>query len=263
MARNITFELLHQAGLAHSKTALITSNDEISYKELDRLVWKAATLLHEKGLRPGDKIGIFQQDEFLRVLCTLGLIRLGATVVPLARSLTSYQRNEIILLSEIKAIISDFPTLLTPQVSVIRVNLNQILNQAIIDHDVLCEQPVTDCLLVPGSGSTGKPKIIPQSHQMLTHRISLAFSANKNPSNERVLSLTNLEFASGINRLLSVISLGAAFSVIDRPISSIADYCLHKKITTLFASVFHMESLLQKSPRERGLLLPELSSLRI
>lgn len=263
MNKNITFNLIEHAKKSAQNTALILSDTSIDYQTLNNLVWKVSIVLFNKGIRSGNIVGVLQNHELLRVLCTLGLIRLGATVVPLARSLTTHQRAHILATAGVTHIITDFLPPSNERAVVVPINLGEITSQDVTRHDLLSEAPSSDCLLVPGSGSTGKPKIIPQSHSTIRHRVSLAFSCVVETAQERVLSLTNLEFAAGINRLLSVISRGGAFSVLDRPMSSIAGYCNEKSITTLFCSSFHAESLLRALPQAQPILLPGLNSLRI
>jgi pyochelin synthetase len=261
--QNITFELLDQAAKTPNKSALILTNEEVTYEELDTLVWRVTTMLHEKGVRAGDVVGVLQEQEFLRILSVLGLIRLGATVIPLARSLTSYQRAEISSLVGVRWVLTDFLKIQANNSNILKFHIQDIKNHQKIQYELICKEPKNDCLLVPGSGSTGKQKFIPQSHAILRHRVSIAFVDDGYLSDERVLSLTNLEFASGINRLLSVISIGATFAVFDSPLDSLAEYCFNKKIKTLFGSVFHIESFLRMPRNNPGLLLPGLKALRV
>jgi acyl-CoA synthetase (AMP-forming)/AMP-acid ligase II len=262
-ASNITFELIQQAAVSPSKTALILADAEIDYATLDNIVWRTATLLHDHGIKNGDVTGIFQQNELSRLFITLALMRIGSTGVPLTRSLTDYQIGLISNTTGMKHIVSDRASVENFGPNPIVIHPDDIKNQKNINYQVICKYPSVDCLFVPGSGSTGKQKIIPQSHQILRDRVTLAFACGSSPEQERVLSLTSLEHASGINRLLSVINIGGAFAIIDKPVDFIADYCLDKKITTLFASVFHAEYLLKQHKSESGLLLPGLRSFRI
>ena len=260
---NITFDLINHAKTSPHKIALILENRSINYGELDNLVWMAATNLLDKGVRAGNIVGILQNNELLRRLCTLALIRLGATVVPLARSLTPHQKSEILSSIHITQILSDFLPMSYRKPIVIPVNLSEVINQQDIQHKLLSEEPSSPCLLIPGSGSTGKQKIIPQSHTIIRARTAVTFFEKSYGDDQKILSLTNLEFSSGINRLLSVIRLGGAYAVLDRQPSSISNYCIEKEITTLFCSVFHAEMMLKKISHSSGPIFNGLHSLRI
>lgn len=261
--KNITFDLMNQAQKSPNKPALILSEISINYQTTNKLVWNAASLFFEKGVKEGDTVGILQNNEILRILSSLAIIRLGATVVPLARSLTQFQIDSILRATKITKIISDLSDFPKSNISFIHASLQEIINQKQVNYNIISEQPASDCLIISGSGSSGKQKMIPQTHENIKDRISLGFPNNIDQGEERTLSLTNLEFASGINRLLSVFHIGGSYCVLDKPINSLVKYCHEKKITTLFTSVFHMESLIRSTPKDHTILLPQLNSLRI
>lgn len=260
---NITYELIQNADRRPYATALLLNEKSISFSELNFLVWKCAGILSEVGLRPGNPIGVQAQSELMRAILTLALMRIGITVVPIARSLTVHQVQKIAQTVEMKYVVSDFAANFNAWIEVKTIKFDQIKNQKTPNFNIMDEEPINDCLLVPGSGSTGRPKIIPQTHQIIRDRVSIAFYESTIIENEVILSMTNLEFASGINRLLSTVNAGGAFALLEGSYDSIAQYCATSKITTLFSSVYHIEVLLKNELFENLMLFKRLNAIRV
>lgn len=261
---NISLELVRRGQELKHAPALILNNQDISYELLDLLTWRAANHLFSEGVRVNDITGIFMKNEMFRLIYSLGLIRLGSTLVPIPRSLSRLQIDNLCKAANVKFILSDLTCNWGGLTAIIiRPSIPHLNGSSPINFSILAEEPDCFCILVSGSGSTGIPKIIPQTHAQLRNRVTLAFINSNSKNKERVASLTNLEFASGINRLLSVINAGAAMAIVDTPLSRIKDYCKEKGITTLFSSVFHLEQILNQQATHDSLIFDSLDSLRI
>src|SRR5205085_6215874 len=65
------------------RTAIKLDDLEISFKRLNESAARAAALLHEKGLSPGDRVGIMLPNVPQFAVAYYGVLRAGGTVVPM------------------------------------------------------------------------------------------------------------------------------------------------------------------------------------
>jgi cyanophycin synthetase len=261
-ASNITLRLINYATEARTEPAIILEQHHITYGALDQLVWQASQYLFDNGIRYKCVVALRMTDEFLRAIYSLALARLGATLLPLARSLTEHQELHLQTILHVDFVVSDQSTGLVLGMSPI-VASAQSIRRSKVDFSILCERPQSDLLIVPSSGSTGRQKLIPQTHWQMAQRCTIAFSHHELKEPVRIISLTNLEFASGLNRLLSTLSKRGAVSMFVPPLSQLGQYCEKRGITTLFSSVFHAEKLIASISSGPRPLLRNIKSLRL
>lgn len=81
---NITAALSERASTQPTREAMILPGRRLSYAQLDELVWLVAGSFYQRGVRCGHVVAIWLRDDLLIALATLGLARLGVTVVRLA-----------------------------------------------------------------------------------------------------------------------------------------------------------------------------------
>lgn len=85
--------------------AIITSNNRLNYKELNRLVTKLASSLQQNGVKQGDKVILFMPNTPEFVISYFAVLRLGAIVVPINAKLVQSEVEYIIDHCEANAII--------------------------------------------------------------------------------------------------------------------------------------------------------------
>src|SRR5512142_2594147 len=56
---------------------------ELTYQQLDDAAARVAGLLHERGLSPGDRVGIMLPNVPYFPICYFGVLRAGGVVVPM------------------------------------------------------------------------------------------------------------------------------------------------------------------------------------
>lgn len=198
--------LLHQlleasARRSPSKAAVISSEQSLSYSELDTLTNQLAGVLRARGVAPGDRVGIYVSKSLASVVSIFAILKTGACYVPLDTG-APVQRLAFIIRD------SGITTLLTSASKVVSVQamfpddcpLNTVV---LVDCDLLTErqptevpaptrvsvvpwreviaQPTTPlpenlaietntAYILYTSGSTGTPKGV-----MISHRNSLTF----------------------------------------------------------------------------------------
>ena len=80
---NLASILTESAGRAPGSPAVRLDETELSYAELDERSARLATLLREKGLGPGDRIGVMLPNVPEFPIAYYGVLRAGAVVVPM------------------------------------------------------------------------------------------------------------------------------------------------------------------------------------
>ncbi len=83
MALNLASLLTESAGRSPDAPAIRLGEAELSYGELDDGSARLATLLREKGVRPGDRVGVMLPNVPEFPIAYYGVLRAGAIVVPM------------------------------------------------------------------------------------------------------------------------------------------------------------------------------------
>src|SRR5262245_5538668 len=69
---------------AHARRGAVRVNDAVTtYQELDEAGARVAWLLHERGLKPGDRVGIMMPNVAENPVVYYGVLRAGGVVVPM------------------------------------------------------------------------------------------------------------------------------------------------------------------------------------
>ncbi|PQJ09072.1 peptide synthetase [Flavipsychrobacter stenotrophus] len=148
-----------------SKTALIFDDRSVTYGELDRWSDAMALYLSEKGIKPGDAVGLWWPRSLELHVAVLGIVKCGAAYVPLDREMPAERVETVLNEVQAKACISDGA--LNIDCPVFGVVGMPAANTTIS----LVDGPAPDnwAYVLYTSGSTGKPKGIPITHRMITH----------------------------------------------------------------------------------------------
>jgi long-chain acyl-CoA synthetase len=83
MSANLASILVDSASSRGDATALKLDDAEVSYGMLDGASAHVAGLLRERGVQPGDRVGIMLPNVPYFAVCYYGVLRAGAVVVPM------------------------------------------------------------------------------------------------------------------------------------------------------------------------------------
>jgi len=83
MGLNLASLLIESAGRAPGAPAIRLGDVELSYRELDDLSARLATLLRERGFEPGDRVGVMLPNIPEFPVAYYGVLRAGGIVVPM------------------------------------------------------------------------------------------------------------------------------------------------------------------------------------
>jgi amino acid adenylation domain-containing protein len=167
-----------QARRSPEAVALVYKGTEISYAELQKRVETLATHLRERGVRVGSCVGIFLDHSIETVVAILGVLRAGATYVPLD---TDHPRTRLAFIFED----AKLETVLAQQALVERLPLNDGVRVILMDGEdwqraategqLYSSSSMTSAdaaYVIYTSGSTGQPKGVKISQRALVNYLS-------------------------------------------------------------------------------------------
>ncbi len=250
--------------------AIVTPEQTVTYAELDAQSDAIAAGLIERGIRPGDPIGLYGINSSTFVAIYLGIQKAGATVVPINLLINPQEAAWILTDAEVKLLFYFEP--FTPAVSAIRTklpaiktfvcigenrsNTKDLLLPEILQTQVSSFAFQVSCdsvaVIIYTSGTTGRPK-----GAMLTHRnlVSNALSAGKalklRPCNERFLVVLPMfhAFASMAGVLIPLLHGSSLIPVPKFDPARTAEW-IEKLEATIFLGVPSMYNLLLRLPEK-------------
>jgi non-ribosomal peptide synthetase-like protein len=155
------------AAIYAGKTALIFHDQSLTYAELDRWSNAVAEYLNKKGIGRGSKVGVWWQRGLELHVAILGIVKSGATYVPVDREIPA-ERVELILdevgadgVFSLQKLNSPCPRLLVPPMPAFGTMVKLAKGP----------QPDDCAYVLYTSGSTGKPKGIPISQKQICHLV--------------------------------------------------------------------------------------------
>ncbi len=159
-------DMFHATVKSHpDKTALIFGDRSVTYRELDAWSDAMAYYLNCQGIKRGDPVGLWWPRGLELHVAVLGIVKAGASYVPLDREMP--EERVLTVMEEVgaKACISDvLPQLPCPVYSVVpQPGPRELFDLIDSPH------PENWAYVLYTSGSTGKPKGIPICHSMITH----------------------------------------------------------------------------------------------
>jgi long-chain acyl-CoA synthetase len=95
---NIAANLVHSASPHGDRVALRLGETRMTYREFDAAGARVAGLLHDRGIRPGDRVGVMLPNVIEFAVAYYGVLRAGGVVVPMnpllkAREVAYYLRD--------------------------------------------------------------------------------------------------------------------------------------------------------------------------
>ena len=163
---NFTHVLSGHALAQPQAVALQISERVLTYKTLEDGVGRAATWLHLQGLKPKDIVALQMRDPMSLAFAMLGLMRLGATPMPLSPSATQHQVEDFVSDASAQCLLVDTATDSITTCTLLAFN-ESMLTQVTPLSNLACDMLDAACLLITGSGSTGKPRLIPVTHAQM------------------------------------------------------------------------------------------------
>lgn len=158
---------LHRHAVARpERAAVITPQGQLSWAQLDALVWSSAVTLHEAGIRACDRVGITMLHPLAHLAASLGLARIGAAQVALPVADAALEGSGIRQSLGLKTVLCDSKELLAQipgSLLLERIGRRQV--HAADRAALAAGDPSSTWLILQSSGTTGAPKFAELSHR--------------------------------------------------------------------------------------------------
>lgn len=180
------------------KVAIDENGNNISYFQLQQRVHELIWVFQQKGIKPGQFIGVHLKPSSELVAILLAITKLGAIFVPLE---TSYPKKRLFFMikdAELSYLITDKPDEeFTKQVSCIQLLLKDLSTDQTVNlnlADMVDSKPEDVCYVIYTSGTTGNPKGVLVNYQgSMNTVIQSALTMDIQP-HHRLLQLSPISF---------------------------------------------------------------------
>ncbi|MBR7801023.1 class I adenylate-forming enzyme family protein [Undibacterium fentianense] len=261
-AQNITDLLIRQAKQHPDAIAIKRSRSNISYSQLDSMVWKTAMYLHEQGIHKTDVVALRFESEIKVLICMLACARLGATVVSVPTPSPQLAEAQLLQQAHANFLLGDVDTFQHQDVRHVLVELSTISKTIkTVNFKIRDPEPVAPWLIITGSGSTGKPKMIPVSHATCLARMPLYSSRIKTSPLDTAAWLSHLDFPSTKNQCLNALFSGASIAFSSEEKLRPTEFCKKYQVTILYAAVNRLEQIITRADPANLPVFPSLRAL--
>ena len=183
MAATLTSALRWWARTKGDQPALIVDDDVIDYRGLQDWTSRVGRMLVERGVRPGDRVGVLGANSLEWCAAALGVLKAGAVLVPLNARMVAPELHKVATDAGARLILVD-PALetLAKEVAVLSGDLEHIALNAVadlrtggVDDFVVDIAPDDPTMIIFTSGSTGTSKGVVCTNRTL---LSIVFEAS-------------------------------------------------------------------------------------
>ncbi len=248
---------------AAAKTAIEYDTEQYSFSALDYLGNQIARFLIDDGVKTGDRIGLLFDRSIYSYASILGVMKAGATFVPLDKSFP-IERIEFIMED------SEATRLLT--VSVLADSLfNTKTRTIIIDHAKskiaamptdrvsieICESSLA--YIIYTSGSTGRPKGVPITHSNISNFLRVARATYGYMESDRVYQGLTIAFDFSFEEIWLPLLVGATLVPAPSDVSlvgdDLAEFLIEKRISALCCTPTLLATVTTDLPRLRFIMV--------
>lgn len=261
---NITDQLESHAAALGATPAIILQGQTLTYEELDARVWQLAGQLHRCGVCRGDVLAHTFDDELLLFCCMLATARIGATVFSLPVNTAPLQGRQLLDQVRARHVATDMAGLQYGGISTIFLGTQrERLHPAEPEPGLKDDDPAAPWIIVSGSGSTGRAKLLPITHRQQLVRMKTGEGLFPYAASDVFASLIPLDFFTTKIRYLEALTKGTPFVLHDWHRQGVIEMIDHFKVTALYGTVMHAETLLQSLPATSKAALDSLTVLML
>ncbi|PHQ26364.1 hypothetical protein CLH62_01835 [Marinobacter guineae] len=209
---------LNQCHDKPEKLAVISDEETLSYKELERKSSQWAYWLSSEGVKKGDKVLVCMERLLELPAILLGIMRAGACYVPVDPAFPPRRIAVIIEDSDSVAVITDKASEhLLPLEYNFRVFVVEDKPRSIEPNPLPDWCPDDLAYLIFTSGSTGRPKGVPITRAAM---VNFLLAMSRRPgihSGDRVMALTTISFDISVLELFLPLMVGATMYLVPKP----------------------------------------------
>jgi len=277
--------LTRSAALDPEKPAVWARKRSLTYRELDERSTQLAHLLRQRGLKKGDRVGIFFPKCVESLVCMFGVLKAGGVYVPLDPQAPADRIGYIIGNCQIRVLLTtkERRSILAPEVinsldycvmtddSGSNGSGNKVVPWAMLADFPSAKTPEivlteTDlAYILYTSGSTGRPKGVMLSHQNALTFVEWCAEKFKIRSEDRLSNHAPLHFDLSVFDVYNAIEAGATVYLVTEDLAlfptTLANFIETQQITVLYCVpsalmllLLHANMKAEKLPHLRTIL---------
>ncbi|MGZ4098528.1 MAG: Pls/PosA family non-ribosomal peptide synthetase, partial [Bacteroidia bacterium] len=256
-------ELFEESVSLYSNNTAIEFNDIIlSYEELNKKSNLLAHYFIEKGIKPGDFIGIHLKRSYNTYVSILAILKSGAAYVPIDPGYPEDRVRYILEDASVKFLVSqshlkDFHSNFHGQIIYVEDEFDEILSGSTNIYNPLIKiNPNSPAYIIYTSGSTGRPKGVVISHDSASHLVKAEKEIFEPSANEKIVQGFSVAFDASVEEIWLAFASGSTlFPVIEEIMYSgidLAEFINKNKI-----------SVLSTVPTMLSMMRPPLKTLKL
>ncbi|GCE02772.1 hypothetical protein KDAU_01010 [Dictyobacter aurantiacus] len=237
----------------HTKIALISAQETLTYDELNRRANQLAHYLQSQGVGPNTLVGCYLERSTDFIVSVLAILKAGAAYIPMDPSYPVGRLNYMIQDAQMPLVVTkqelaEQPGLELPQAILLDTQAALLAAQDQSDP----ETTVTGedlAYVIYTSGSTGLPKGVQITHNNLANLVAWHHEAFAVTADDRATQISSPAFDAAVWEIWPYLTKGASLYIPDEetrvtPVA-LRDWLLQNKITITFLPTVLAESLLQ------------------
>lgn len=218
------------------RTALLDSLGKVSYGELLEEVHRLSRELLQRGLNPGQVVGIYQERSRATVAACLAVLACGGAVLALERSQPAARLQQMVRQAELRLLmVGEHPwPLNSPEIVQIPLGPPGLPGKGQPDYPTVRADQPAYCIFT--SGSSGQPKAVLGAHRGLLNRMRWLDQVYAWASDDVFCQRTPLAFVDWLCELLGPLLAGVPVSIWEgtqRDLPGLIDWMQSTRVTGL------------------------------
>jgi amino acid adenylation domain-containing protein len=238
------------ASVFPEKTAVVTNDNSIAYKELNNRSNQLAGLLKDKGVQPGDFVGVYLERSNATIISILAILKAGGAYLPIDVEIPKERAIYMLENSGAKFYFTDQPSFDNEVLEDKRLVFNKVLKDSIeysFENNPVKTTLESPMYIIYTSGSTGNPKGVTLTHRNLNYFSKEAIRDLNFSSDDLVAGVTSVSFDVATLELLIPYMFGATVYMLDKyerkDPKQILSFLEAKGITKMFATPTHWQMM--------------------
>ena len=195
-----------------TNTALIQREKQINYAELEeRSNQIAAYLIHEIGASANDVIGIFAKPSFDMMAALFGILKSGATYMPIDANYPPERIAYMLEDSKAKCVLYNTKLPQELESKVVQIEISQVIQEKDKSEEITVTIDSQDnAYIIYTSGSTGKPKGVVVTHENFVDYVLTMHEMFDISPQDMTLQHASIAFDTTIEELYPVLTAGGS-----------------------------------------------------
>jgi len=203
--------------------ALATADDELSYRQLERLAGNFAQQLCNLGMKPGARIALIGERSVGLIAALLGISKAGCVFVPIDPTYPPTRIGQMLQDAEVALVVGDCPAGWSEAQWLCLPTWQDLPSAPEQDDDAArranahldTDVAATACIIFT-SGSTGRPKGVALAHHALCRLAMSAVAEFSVKQDSRILQLAAFGFDVAVSDIVFALAAGACLCLAPR-----------------------------------------------